>query len=49
MIVIIFFSGIQLLSLGLIGVYIGRVFDEVKDRPDYIIDKQINFDNKDLK
>jgi len=43
MIVIIFFSGIQLLSLGLIGVYLGRVFDEVKGRPDFIIDKKINF------
>ncbi len=44
MIVIIFFSGIQLLSLGLIGVYLGRVFDEVKGRPDYIIDQKINMD-----
>jgi len=43
MIVIIFFSGIQLLSLRLIGVYLGRVFDEVKSRPDFIIDKKINF------
>lgn len=43
MIIIIFFSGIQLLSLGLIGIYLGRVFDEVKDRPDYIIADKINF------
>lgn len=43
MIVVIFFSGVQLLSLGLIGIYLGRVFDEVKGRPDYIIDNKINF------
>lgn len=43
MIVIIFFSGVQLLSLGLIGIYLGRVFDEVKERPDYIVHKKINF------
>jgi len=42
-IVVTFFSGIQLLGLGLIGEYIGRIYDEVKRRPLYIIDKKINF------
>jgi dolichol-phosphate mannosyltransferase len=36
---ITFFSGIQLLFLGLMGEYIGRIYDEVKCRPMYIIDK----------
>jgi len=44
--VVTFFSGIQLLALGLMGEYLGRVYDEVKNRPMYIIDKKINFDNK---
>ncbi len=41
--VVTFFSGMQLLALGLIGEYIGRIYDEVKRRPMYIIDKKINF------
>ena len=42
--VITFFSGIQLLILGLLGEYVGRVYEEVKGRPPYIIDRKINFD-----
>jgi dolichol-phosphate mannosyltransferase len=30
-------SGIQLISIGLIGAYIGRVYDETKGRPTYLI------------
>jgi len=42
MITIIFFGGIQLLTIGVLGEYIGILFDEVKDRPEYIIDEIIN-------
>lgn len=38
---ITFFSGIQLLSLGLMGEYISRIYDQVKNRPLYIVDKII--------
>jgi glycosyltransferase involved in cell wall biosynthesis len=40
--VVTFFSGIQLLSLGLMGEYVGRIYDEVKRRPKYIVDKVIS-------
>ena len=34
---ITFFSGIQLISLGIIGGYIGRIYEEARNRPNYII------------
>lgn len=37
--IIVFFSGVQLLGLGIMGAYIGRIFDEVKGRPEYVIDE----------
>ena len=41
---ITFFSGIQLLGLGLTGEYIGRIYDEIKHRPQSIVDRKVNFD-----
>ncbi|HUB63772.1 MAG TPA: glycosyltransferase family 2 protein [Methylocella sp.] len=40
---ITFFAGIQLLSLGIIGEYIGRIFAEVKRRPLYLIEERVGF------
>jgi glycosyltransferase involved in cell wall biosynthesis len=39
--VITFFSGVQLLFLGVIGEYLGRVYEETKGRPQYLIDRSV--------
>lgn len=36
-----FISGIQILSIGIIGEYIGQILIEVKDRPRFLIDKEL--------
>ena len=38
----IFFGGVQLLSVGILGEYIGSLFDEAKDRPEYIVENTVN-------
>lgn len=40
---ILFIGAVQLLTVGLIGEYLGRIYDEVKKRPYYLISKKTNF------
>jgi polyisoprenyl-phosphate glycosyltransferase len=42
-IVVCFFSGVQLLSLGVMGEYVGRIYEEVRRRPKYIIESKHGF------
>ena len=44
MVTVTLFSGVQLLSMWVISEYIGRIYDESKNRPQYIIEKTINMD-----
>ncbi len=43
MVAITFFVGVQLLSMWIMSEYIARIYDESKNRPQYIIEKKINF------
>ncbi len=45
LVVSLLFNGIMLIAVGIIGVYTGRIYDEVKGRPLYIIRETKNFDS----
>lgn len=43
---IFFTAGVQLLMLGVLGEYIGRIYSEVRNRPNYIVREEINWSKK---
>ena len=46
MVTMTFLGGMILISLWMIGVYVGRIYDETKRRPEFIIEKTININNE---
>jgi hypothetical protein len=45
-ILVSFLGGIQLISVGILGEYIGRIYEEVRARPRFIVDRAEGFSRK---
>ena len=45
-VIVLFLGGVQLLTIGIIGEYISRIYDEVKQRPIYIIRERVGFGDR---
>lgn len=43
---LLFLGGVQLISIGVVGEYVANIFDEVKKRPHYVIEKKFGFEQE---
>lgn len=45
MIAVLFIGGVQLISVGILGEYVGRIYNEIKKRPLYVVEEYTNFEH----
>jgi dolichol-phosphate mannosyltransferase len=45
MIAVLFLGGVQLICVGILGEYIGRIYNEVKNRPLYVVQEYLGFNH----
>ena len=47
-ILMLFLGGVQLVGMGLLGAYVGRIYEEAKRRPKFIVDESLGVDTSTL-
>ena len=46
LVTVLFLGGVQLITLGIIGEYLGRIYDEIKGRPLYLVREALGFEEQ---
>ena len=44
LLLVVFLGGVQLIAIGMLGQYVGRIYEQTNERPMYVIGEQVNFE-----